>query len=185
MSNVIFLYFVTSILLSTIGRPGTILFVLYLIIIINNKVLIIYNLFVLSPISLSQKIPIPSSKYWVWKPFPFSFILYLGVHNTSEKVLISLVAENLFNDYVLSESSGRPTFLLLIWFLTIIFVRIEIQSFLKFLQIEVSDGSGGVLSSGSPSGSNSPDDWGRMYAYNIGGRMLARSFDLIDELHFR
>ena len=37
------------------------------------------------------------------------------------------------------------------------FVRIEIQSFLKFLRIKVSDGSG------SPFGSNSPDDRGRMF----------------------
>ena len=50
----------------------------------------------------------------------------------------------------------------LIWFLTIIFVRIEIQSLLRFLRIEVSDLSKGFLSSGSASGSNSPDDWGRM-----------------------
>jgi len=34
----------------------------------------------------------------------------------------------------------------------------ERQSFLKFLRIEVSEGSGGFLSSGSPSGSNSPND---------------------------
>ena len=47
----------------------------------------------------------------------------------------------------------------LIWLLTIIFVRIEIQSFQKFLRIEVSDGFGGFLSSGS----NSPDDWGRTW----------------------
>ena len=32
------------------------------------------------------------------------------------------------------------------------------ESFLKFLRIEVSDASGGFQSSGSPSGSNSPDD---------------------------
>ena len=49
-----------------------------------------------------------------------------------------------------------------IYFLAIIFVRIERKSFLKFLRIKVSDGSGGFLSSGSPSGSNSPDDWGRI-----------------------
>ena len=39
-----------------------------------------------------------------------------------------------------------------IWFLTIIFVQIEIQNFQKFIRIEVSDGSGGFLNSGSPSG---------------------------------
>ena len=36
-----------------------------------------------------------------------------------------------------------PKIIFLIWFLTIIFVRIEIQCFLKFLWIEVSDRSGG------------------------------------------
>ena len=44
-----------------------------------------------------------------------------------------------------------------------IFVRVEIQGFQKFLWIEIPDGSGGFLSSGSASGSKSPDDWGRMW----------------------
>ena len=44
----------------------------------------------------------------------------------------------------------------------IIFVRIEIQFLLKFLPIELSDVSGGFLSSRSASGSKSPDDRVRM-----------------------
>ena len=74
---------------------------------------------------------------------------------------------------VLPQSSGRLTFFsldqwvgspdhILIWFLTIIFVRIEIQSFLKFLRIEVLNGSGGFLSSEWASESKSPDDLGRV-----------------------
>ena len=36
-------------------------------------------------------------------------------------------------------------------------------NFLKFLRMEISDWSGDFLSSGSASGSKSPDDWGRMF----------------------
>ena len=63
----------------------------------------------------------------------------------------------------------------LIWFLTIIFVRIEIQSVLKLFRIDVLDGSGGFLSSGSPSGSDSPDDWGRMFYPYLLTRVDARN----------
>ena len=44
-----------------------------------------------------------------------------------------------------------------------IFMRIKIWGFLKFFRIEISDGSGGFLSSGWAFGSISPDDWGRMW----------------------
>ena len=43
-----------------------------------------------------------------------------------------------------------------------IFFRIRTRSFLQFLRIEISDGSGGFLSSKWASGLKSPDDWGRM-----------------------
>ena len=63
--------------------------------------------------------------------------------------------------YVLPQSSGRPTFLRLIndmLYLDIFFVRIEVSGFLTFLQIEMSDESGGSLSTGWALRSKSPDD---------------------------
>ena len=72
----------------------------------------------------------------------------------------------------------------LIWFLIIIFVRI--WGFLKFLWIEISDGSWGVLSSGWASESLSPDDWGgRMlnWFHTLPEPLLWWSFPLVLRTH--
>ena len=95
--------------------------------------------------------------------------------------------------YVLPQSSGRrPIFFLRIneisfrikswslriiswynFFLSIISVRIEIQIFLEFLRVEISDWSGGFLSSGWAPGSKFLDDWGHFFRI---GCVLCHSF---------
>ena len=77
--------------------------------------------------------------------------------------------QHFFSGSMKSRSGSRVgvsgSFLDITFFLNIIFVRIEIQSFLKFFRIEVSDWFGGVLSSWWASGSKSPNDWGRMFLW--------------------
>ena len=74
-----------------------------------------------------------------------------------------------------SRVGDYGSFLEISWdnFPNVIFTRIEIWVFLKFVRIEISDGSGGISSSGWASESTSLDDWGRIW-----GRGLLSSWGL-------